>query len=869
MNLKLLLSAIVFLGLSPTAHAQVSFLQPPTYPGSGNLFVADFNGDGKPDLLSGAGTLAVGKGNGTFTAGASVSGTPLAVADFNGDGRADVLEQTTGTLVVLLGKGDGTFQSPINTASGANLSVVATADLNGDGKADVVGAFNNALLVYIGKGDGTFATGVSYSIGGTLTGTAGVSFGDFNGDHIVDIAVTALINSPLELVFLGNGDGTFQAARTSALTYTANCAAVGDFNRDGKLDVVVSCSPVPSLSDDVYVLLGNGDGTFQAPIAAGPGNGAVASVDLNRDGNLDLVVQSVAEGPAYLEPFAQIYLGNGDGTFSNSSNYVLRMPSLSTPFSIGVAVADFNSDGKPDFAAGNAVLLSKGNGAFQGIQLGLGNAGAAVIANFDNSGAPGLAVYSGFGVSVYKNNGSGMLLLSQIYPVQIMGISGTGRLILASDLNADGNLDLFVSDSDGRFWVSYCVLIGVGDGSFQTPVCYPQNLNGSPFSAIAADFRNDQLMDVALAPGANESLELLLGNGNGSFAAPEGVFDGGGGYVVAADFNRDGKMDMAIGGTSSTGMLLGNGDGTFEPAIFPSNLGNFTAEFTADLNNDGIPDLLSYKQVALGNGDGTFTPLPLLPSTIIETVADLNNDGTPDLIVNLNFGQKWGILMGKGDGTFGAPISTTIPNSGPALVADMNGDGRPDLLFRWAGGFGVMLNTTQPDFELSSAAASSTISAGQKATFSLLVTAAGQFTGTVKLSCAMSPAVDSAPTCSLSSSSVQVSGGKPQSSAVTVATTGQATMRPVLLVPAPPSVMVAVSALLFMGCGLCWRERRLISLASPLMALVLACSLSCAGSGNPSSIHISHGTPSGTYTATVTATSGSLSHNIAFEVTVK
>jgi len=180
-----------------------------------------------------------------------------------------------------------------------------------------------------------------------------------------------------------------------------------------------------------------------------------------------------------------------------------------------------------------------------------------------------------------------------------------------------------------------------------------------------------------------------------------------------------------------------------------------------------------------------------------------------------------------------------------------------------------MLNTTQPDFELSSAAASNTISAGQTANFSLLVTAAGQFTGTVELSCAMSPAVDSAPTCSLSSSAVQVSGGKPQSSAVTVATTGQATMRPVLLVPAPPSVMVAVSALLFMGCGLCWRKRRLVSLASPLMALVLACSLSCAGSGNPSSIHISHGTPSRTYTATVTATSGSLSHNIAFEVTVK
>src|SRR5438309_636969 len=120
-------------------------------------------------------------------------------------------------------------------------------------------------------------------------------------------------------------------------------------------------------------------------------------------------------------------------------------------------------------------------------------------------------------------------------------------------------------------------------------------------------------MDVALAPGANESLELLLGNGNGTFAAPESVFDSGANYLVAADFNRDGNMDIATGGTSAhvgfpTAILLGNGDGTFRPAVFPVNLENFGVEFTSDLNNDGIPDLISYNQVALGNGDGTFTP---------------------------------------------------------------------------------------------------------------------------------------------------------------------------------------------------------------------------------------------------------------------
>jgi hypothetical protein len=142
-----LLSSVISLSV----QAQVSFFQPPTYSGAGAAFVADFNGDGKPDILTADGTMNLGNGDGTFMIGKAVSGSVLAVADFNGDGKADVLEQGTGTLLVLLGNGDGTFQAAISTASGASLSPVAAADLNGDGRADVVGIFNNQLYVYIGK----------------------------------------------------------------------------------------------------------------------------------------------------------------------------------------------------------------------------------------------------------------------------------------------------------------------------------------------------------------------------------------------------------------------------------------------------------------------------------------------------------------------------------------------------------------------------------------------------------------------------------------------------------------------------------------------------------------------------------------------
>jgi len=362
---SIVILSVIGAAAATLADGQVNFSTPPTYGGSGNVFVADFNGDGKPDILAG-GTLNPGNGDGTIATGAPVKGQPLAVADFNGDGKPDVLEQGQGTLLVLLGNGDGTSQPPIATNSGASLAVVAAADLNGDGKADVAGVFNNTLLVYLSNGDGTFAAGVPYNLG-TQQGGYYMVFDDFNGDHKTDVAVfTQGSGAGQVIVLLGNGDGTFQSTVLITTGVAApQSIAVGDFNGDEKLDLATAelVGSGNAQVATVVLQLGNGDGTFQTPTAVctGPYWGFVfggegldlAAADLNGDGKLDLV---------FVGNLIGIYLGNGDGTFSSAPTYYQPI----SPTSGGIAFADFNSDGKPDVAVYGEILLGKGNGTFQG-----------------------------------------------------------------------------------------------------------------------------------------------------------------------------------------------------------------------------------------------------------------------------------------------------------------------------------------------------------------------------------------------------------------------------------------------------------------------------------------------------------------------
>jgi hypothetical protein len=696
---------------SPIAQCQVNFSAPPAYSGSGTLFVADVNGDGKPDILTAGGALNLGSGDGTFTTGTPVTGQPLAVADFNGDGKPDVLEQGQGTLLVLLGNGDGTFQPARSTSSGANLTAVAATDLNGDGKADVAGVFNNTLLVYLSEGDGTFAAGVPYALGSFQGSPTLMVFGDFNGDRKTDVAVLTGGAPGQEIILLGNGDGTFQSTPLISTGVDDPLSlVVGDFNEDGKLDIAISAliTSGNTQAATVFLQLGNGDGTFQAPTTActGPYSGgepesiAVATADLNGDGKLDLVLTADLIG---------VYLGNGDGTFSAAPNYYQPMSAGGS----GIAVADFNLDGKPDVAADGEILLGNGNGRLQGPPTVLlpSSADVAVVGAFVKNGAPAVAVISNNTTNslyILTNDGTGILSLANTYT-----LSQPSYAMATADVNGDGNLDLIVTgvDTTSHNW-SYTVLLGNGDGSFQAPVLYQQDAQAIASTTVIADFNNDGKLDLAVPAG--NSVAVLLGNGDGTFGTPTLFFDGEADSIVSADFNGDGKLDIAAGGSSGLAILLGNGNGTFQPATFPYTTG-FGPAFAVDLNGDGNADLVGNSagiQVLMGNGNGTFNALTLFgnygPNEFSSAVAlaDVNGDGNLDVIAEGGVGSTVnnGIYLGNGDGTFDtSEISVPYnypphsPGGAGVQAVDMNGDGKPDLIIESpVSTVFVLLNSTAP-----------------------------------------------------------------------------------------------------------------------------------------------------------------------------
>jgi hypothetical protein len=294
----------------------------------------------------------------------------VAVGDFNDDGKPDlaVANRSSGDVSILLGNGDGTFQPATKYRVGATPSFVATGDFNGDHQLDLAvadGGSNSIVSILLGNGDGTFQPSVSYNTGADADH---VECADFNGDNKLDLLISAETGEMG--ILLGNGDGSFQSSIVTLTSGTTPLVAIGDFNGDGRLDVVTATGARNGESDsgNLLILLGNGDGTFQAHssdvLDFWPDQ--LVAADFNGDGKLDLaatVRENIFGGDI------RVFAGNGDGTFGTSSQVRGEFASL-------VAVADMNRDGKLDLFGLEYIdpesnpmeiqwMLGKGDGTFQ------------------------------------------------------------------------------------------------------------------------------------------------------------------------------------------------------------------------------------------------------------------------------------------------------------------------------------------------------------------------------------------------------------------------------------------------------------------------------------------------------------------------
>jgi uncharacterized protein (TIGR03437 family) len=371
----LVLCVAVMLAGRASAQA-VSFSQPQLYPtglGPEQVAVADFNLDGKPDVAvlnpAGMGSVSIllGKGDGTFSAPVNTplgtSPKAILVADFNGDGRPDVFTDSydgnTGSwsLWVLPGRGDGTFGVPLIMPGYGGFNGYVAGDFNGDGAVDVAAtnAQTGTVSVFLGNGRGGLASPVQHVAG---NGPGSIVLADLNGDSKLDLVVGNVDPGGDLAVLLGNGDGTFQAAVHYPMEPSGVPGfglAVGDLNGDGYADVAVVEAFFPANTNSVAVFLGSSDGTlrFSRSYRIPKPIYSLAIADVTLDGQPDILVANFSSGT---RAFVSILPGNGDGTFVTQVDFPVFFSA------VWIAVDDFNGDLKPDVViadrnAGGAVVL--------------------------------------------------------------------------------------------------------------------------------------------------------------------------------------------------------------------------------------------------------------------------------------------------------------------------------------------------------------------------------------------------------------------------------------------------------------------------------------------------------------------------------
>jgi hypothetical protein len=613
-----------------------------------------------------AGTLASAQGNPVkFVAAPTVArGEPGSSAykafagRFSRNGRLDVVfsgvtnnsPNPINFSETAINQGGGTFTTVDNQGGRASDGLTGPdlgADLNGDGITDAITLDQNQIEIQVGAGDGTF----SYPNYITLDGGAypnQVVTGDFDGDGSIDLAVLTSANTLV--ILLNDGEANFHTAFTYNLPAGAAALLVGDINGDTRADVLVTGSNTTGETLTPYLATHGGalaPGTTYA-IAGAP----AAIVDVNHDGFADVALVT-STGVQYL-------LGSASGQLKAGKNIpVTGLTGL-------IVFGDFNNDGVLDLAVAGT-LYGPSTPSF---------------------------------VSVYLGNSTGTFDNPTIY-----GIGNSPASLIAGDFYGSGRMDLMTFDAGDA---GLSLLQNTGGGHFQGAlVTHSYNATG----IVAGDFNRDGKEDVAVVNTPNckapcKGTVTVFPGTNSNYFNPGTTYAIGmhGAAIAAGDLNRDGILDLVVVNsfaedTADTSVLLGNADGTFQPAR-NYTFGSLSNDVVlADMNKDGILDLVTAGGVALGKGDGTFRAQKPFPgfgfdATFHFAVADVNGDGRLDVVL-VDSGPIGGcfnefqVLLGDGKGGFA--IGQNIPNEfgNPVTsitLARLRAGGAYDIIYSSVGG---------------------------------------------------------------------------------------------------------------------------------------------------------------------------------------
>ncbi|MEW6776983.1 MAG: FG-GAP-like repeat-containing protein, partial [Bdellovibrionota bacterium] len=643
--------------------------RPPVTAVNGPQAVAlgDMDRDGKMDAVvvfssAASGQVFYGDGMGNLSAGPTfaATGNPRGVvlADFDRDGDLDIAISSTfsGSIELARNDGGGTFTGVAGPATAGNPWGIAAADFDGDGRVDIVVAreASNTVEIFQNQGGMTFASMTNFALGGSVSGAArDVVAGDFDRDGRMDFAATNGNTMDRVEVYLGNGTFGFAAAPFSpfATGGDPNELEAADFDGDGILDLAIT----NGFDGNVTVAYGDGTGAFiygapnTFPTGAGPY--ALVAGDFDKDGYPDLATTGQSSNDV------SIRLGFASAPPSGTQD-------PDTPYfvgnnPVGLATADLDQDGALDL-----VLVEQGSD------------GLRVLLNTTPSDPP-------------PSYAPAANYLTDDAPIDAA----------LGDFNRDGKMDVAVACNLG---FDSRVSFGNGSGGL---VLGPQLAVPSfPLSIAAADVDNDGDMDVLTGVDASE-IRTHLNNGTGAFS-PAGTWTGITGacslcyphYLLTADFNRDGDMDVAavLQDDSMVAIFTGDGSGSGSytqqaDVILPggTNPGRFA---TADLDRDGILDLVIpgvlNGQIYAYKGDGLpspgFTQFLASPFTAGDpravAIADLDGDGKLDLAVASGSGTGVYVFLGDGTGNFGPSSNYGGGNGFSDVVAvDADRDGDLDL----------------------------------------------------------------------------------------------------------------------------------------------------------------------------------------------